>query len=295
MSTQLKEMHSQPNQMNVSWQDKTYIAEQLRGAAVMYGPAVVLDLYEGISVLVTALGRLPDPQGSRMARILRALAAVGALAPWAYLLIVRPWHIKWGATDEDVRKGLPGDELVPHPALESTRAVTILAPAEEVWRWLVQLGQDRGGFYSYDRLENLAGADIHNVDRIVPEMQHLKVGDFVPMAPVEWGVPMGGFTVVRIEPGRAVVWRQGWPNDLVKMSSSEVQERGTWAFVLEEVDEGTTRLLLRERSGLKPRMRDVLFNYLLIERQHFIMERRMLLGIKERAEMALAARTAKRS
>ena len=295
MSTQLKEMHSQPNQMNVSWQDKTYIAEQLRGAAVMYGPAVVLDLYEGISVLVTALGRLPDPQSSRMARILRALAAVGALAPWAYLLIVRPWHIKWGATDEDVRKGLPGDGLVPHPALESTRAVTILAPAEEVWRWLVQLGQDRGGFYSYDRLENLAGADIHNVDRIVPEMQHLKVGDFVPMAPVEWGVPMGGFTVVRIEPGRAVVWRQGWPNDLVKMSSSEVQERGTWAFVLEEVDEGTTRLLLRERSGLKPRMRDVLFNYLLIERQHFIMERRMLLGIKERAEMALAARTAKRS
>jgi len=295
MSTQLKEMHSQPNQMNVWWQDKTYIAEQLRGAAVMYGPAVVLDLYEGISVLVTALGRLPDPQGSRMARILRALAAVGALAPWAYLLIVRPWHIKWGATDEDVRKGLPGDGLVPHPALESTRAATILAPAEEVWRWLVQLGQDRGGFYSYDRLENLAGADIHNVDRIVPEMQHLKVGDFVPMAPVEWGVPMGGFTVVRIEPGRAVVWRQGWPNDLVKMSSSEVQERGTWAFVLEEVDEGTTRLLLRERSGLKPRMRDVLFNYLLIERQHFIMERRMLLGIKERAEMALAARTAKRS
>lgn len=184
---------------------------------------------------------------------------------------------------------------MPHPALESTRAVTILAPAEEVWRWLVQLGQDRGGFYSYDRLENLAGADIHNVDRIVPEMQHLKVGDFVPMAPVEWGVPMGGFTVVRIEPGRAVVWRQGWPNDLDKMSSSEVQERGTWAFVLEEVDEGTTRLLLRERSGLKPRMRDVLFNYLLIERQHFIMERRMLLGIKERAEMAQAARTAKRS
>jgi hypothetical protein len=91
------------------------------------------------------------------------------------------------------------------------------------------------------------------------------------------------------------VWRQGWPNDLDKMSSSEVQERGTWAFVLEEVDEGTTRLLLRERSGLKPRMRDVLFNYLLIERQHFIMERRMLRGIKERAEMAQAARTAKRS
>ena len=100
------------------------------------------------------------------------------------LLIVRPWHTRWRATSQDVRKRLPGDELVPNPTLESTRAITIRAPAEEVWRWLVQLGQDRGGFYSYDRLENLAGADIHNVDWIVPQMQHLKVGDFVPMAPV---------------------------------------------------------------------------------------------------------------
>ncbi len=94
---------------------------------------------------------------------------------------------------------------MPHPTVESTRAVTIRAPAEEVWRWLVQLGQDRGGFYSYNLLENLAAADIHNVDRIVPEMQHLKVGDFVPMAPVEWDIPTAGFTVVGIEPERAIV------------------------------------------------------------------------------------------
>jgi hypothetical protein len=219
----------------------------------------MLDLFEGISALVTAFGRLPDPQRSRAARILRPIMAVGALLPWVYLLIVRPWHMNWGATDEDVRKSLPGDEFVPHPTLESTRAVTIRSPAEEVWRWLVQLGQNQGGFYSYDRLENLAGADIHNVDRIVREMQHLKVGDFVLMAPVEWGVPTGGFTVVRIEPERAVVWRQGWPEDVDNMNPSEAQGRGTWAFVLEEVDEGTTRLLLRERSGLKPRMRDVIF------------------------------------
>jgi hypothetical protein len=209
MSTEPTGVHLQTERTNASGQDKTYVAAKLRGAAVMYGPAVVLDLFEGISVLVTALGKLPDPQGSRAARVLRPLAAVGALAPWAYLLIIRPWHINWGATDEEVRKRLSGDELVPYPALESTRAITIQAPVEEVWRWLVQLGQDRGGFYSYDRLENLAGADIHNVDRIVPQMQHLKVGDYVPMAPVEWGVPMGGFTVVAIEPERAIVWRQG--------------------------------------------------------------------------------------
>jgi hypothetical protein len=177
--------------------------------------------------------------------------------------------------------------------LESTRAITVRAPAREVWRWLVQLGQNRGGFYSYDRLENLAGADIHNLEQIVPEMQHLKVGDFVPMAPVEWGVPMGGFTVVAVERERAIVWRQGWPEDVEKLSSSDAQSRGTWAFVLEEIDKGTTRLILRERGGHKPRMRDVIFNYLFIERQHFIMERRMLKGIKERAEIAAADQDSK--
>lgn len=266
--------------------DKSYVAEKLRGATVMYAPAIVLDLFEGMSVLATAFGRLPDPQRSRAARVVRPIMTVGALAPWLYLLFVRPWHLRWGATEEDVRKRLPGDELVPHPTLESTRAITIRAPAEEVWRWLVQLGQDRGGFYSYDRLENLAGADIHNVERIVPEMQHLKVGDFVPMAPVEWGVPTGGFTVVGIEPERTIVWRQGWPEALENLGPSEGQERGTWTFVLEKVDEGTTRLILRERSGHRPHARDVIFHYLFMERQHFIMERGMLKGIKERAERA---------
>jgi len=287
--------HDHPEQRGFAAQSKAYTTKKLRGAAVMYAPAVVLDLFEGISVLATAFGKLPDPQRNKAARILRLIITAGALLPWVYLLIVRPWHMRWGATDEDVRKSLPGDDLVPHPTLESTRALTIRAPVKEVWRWLVQLGQDRGGFYSYDRLENLAGADIHNAERIVPQMQHLKVGDFVPMAPAEWGVPTGGFTVVGIEPERAIVWRQGWPDDVETLSPSDAQERGTWAFVLEKVDEGTTRLILRERSGHRPRMRDVVFHYLFMERQHFIMERRMLLGIKERAERAQALQAAEGS
>jgi hypothetical protein len=82
------------------------------------------------------------------------------------------------------------------------------------------------------------------------------------------------------------VWHQGWPEDVGNLSASDADARGTWAFVLEKVDEGTTRLILRERSGHKPRVRDVVFNYLFMERQHFIMERRMLLGIKERAQAA---------
>ena len=183
---------------------------------------------------------------------------------------------------------LPGDEIVPHPALESTRAVAIRAPAEEVWPWLVQLGQDRGGFYSYNWLENLGAADIHNVDLVVPEMQRLEVGDFVPMAPVEWGIPTGGFTVAEIEPWRAIVWRQGRPGYPPALGAEGGGE--TWAFVLEGEDRVTTRLILRERKGLKPRKREVLFYYLFVERQHFVMVRRMLLGIKERAEGTKAAR-----
>jgi hypothetical protein len=149
-----------------------------------------------------------------------------------------------------------------------------------------------GGFYSYDWLENLAAADIHNVDRVVPEMQHLEAGDFVPMAPVEWGIPTGGFTVVGVEPGRAIVWRQGRPEDPDAWGAEGGGE--TWAFVLEEGAEGTTGLIPRERKGIKPRKREVVFYYLFVERQHFVMVRRMLLGIKERAERAQGAQMATR-
>src|SRR3712207_1460787 len=99
MDSEPVEKPNHPEQQGSAPQDKIYMAEKLRGAVVMYAPAVVLDLFEGISVLVTAFGRLPDPQRSRAARILRLIAAVGALLPWVYLLIVRPWHMRWGATD----------------------------------------------------------------------------------------------------------------------------------------------------------------------------------------------------
>jgi hypothetical protein len=285
--------HYHPERREPVSRDERYMTDKLRSAAVTFGPSVVLDLFQSASVLLTALGRLPDPQRSGVARVLRPIISAGALAPWAYLLLVRPWHTRWGATDEEVRKGLPGDDLVPHPMLESTRAITISAPAARVWPWLVQLGQDRGGFYSYDWLENLAAADIHNVDRIVPEMQHLKVGDFIPLAPIEWGIPTGGFTVAMVEPGRAMVWRQGRPQDLGAPGADGDGE--TWSFVLAEPAEGTTRLILRERKGLKPRMKDVLLYYLFVERQHFVMVRRMLLGLRERAERAQSEQMAARS
>jgi hypothetical protein len=96
--------------------------------------------------------------GTRSAsRLLRPLAAAAAAIPSLYLLVVRPWHLRWGATDAEVRQPLPGDELVPESKLVATRAISIRAPASQVWPWLVQLGQGRAGLYSYEWLENLAG------------------------------------------------------------------------------------------------------------------------------------------
>ena len=96
---------------------------------------------------------------------------------FSYLYIIRPWHLHWGATHLDRIAVLPGDALSPYASAVVTHAVNIDAPAEAVWRWLVQIGQDRGGFYSYSFLENLAGCDMHNTFRIVPEWQQRAIGD----------------------------------------------------------------------------------------------------------------------
>jgi len=192
----------------------------------------------------------------------------GAAALAAYALFVRPWHLSWGATEEELKMSLPGDGLVEHPKLNATHAITINAPAEDVWPWLVQVGQTRGGFYSYTWLENLVGCDMHNADQLVPEWQDLKVGDEVwlhPKAP-----PL---KVLAIELGRAIVLEN------------------SWTFFLRPIDEHTTRLIIRGRGEFNPDLKNALLNFILwrgvFEPAHFIMERKMMLGIKERAEATM--------
>ncbi len=196
-----------------------------------------------------------------------ALAGAGAGALAAYVLGVRPWHLRWGATDEEVSERLPGDEMVEHPNVEATHAITISAPVEEVWPWLVQIGQDKGGFYSYSWLENLAGCRLHNADRILPEFQQLKAGDTVRLHPQAPPLP-----VLICEPPRTLVL------------GNNMDYPGTWGFYLKVVDEGTTRLVIRGRGDWKPGLMSRLGGYVLFEPAHFIMERKMLLGIKSRAE-----------
>src|SRR5262245_2575048 len=113
------------------------------------------------------------------------LAILGGilLAVVTYVVLVRPWHMSWGTTKEERRGSLPGDDLVPQPISQATHAITICAPAAEVWPWLVQMGQGRGGFYSYDWLENLFGCNIQNAGQIIPQWQDLKVGAGVRLHP----------------------------------------------------------------------------------------------------------------
>ncbi len=190
-----------------------------------------------------------------------------------YFGVVRPWHLKWGATGDEARRRLPGDEHVSETQLVSTRAITIHAPASKVWPWIVQLGQGRGGLYSYERLENLLGFDIHNADRIVPEFQTLQIGDRVSL----W--PSAAITVKALEPERALVLAGSF------VPTGGEGDSGSWTFVLVEDVPDRTRLLVRTRvAAFQPRWLSGLFYRFVLEPSHFVMERKMLLGIKQRAE-----------
>lgn len=203
-------------------------------------------------------------------------ASVGA-ALAAYTFLIRPWHLRWGATEAELQEPLPGDDVVPDPKHEATHAVTINAPVAAVWPWLVQIGQNKGGFYSYSVLENVVGCEIHNANRIVPEWQSLRAGDVLWLHPKAPPLP-----VLLVEPGRAIVIG-GVAEELGDDLSKNVRP-GTWAFVLKELDPNTTRLLVRIRWKSRPGVIDWIYNFGVLEPSHFVMERRMMLGIKSRAE-----------
>lgn len=217
----------------------------------------------------------------------RALGWLGLLAGSAatvYALSLRPWHLRWGATLAEVQAVLPGDALVPAPKIAATHAVTIKAPPHRVWPWLVQLGQGRGGFYSYDRIENAMGLNIHTADRIVPELQTLQVGDTIPLAPDGFGLP-----VAILQPEQALVLhgdtRIPGGEGVPPMRPGEFLA-ASWGFYLREPKPGVTRLVERFRCDFTgTRLNHVVYNGFL-EAGAFVMERKMLLGIKERAERA---------
>jgi hypothetical protein len=191
---------------------------------------------------------------------LAAALEVGTYRAW------RSWCLSWGATESEAARDLPGDDLLTDAGIVSTRAVHVDAPPSAIWPWLVQMGPGRGGAYTYDWIENLAGLGMHSADRILPEYQHLEVGDAQRL-----GVRGPVLRVARLEPERSLVFRSDDGN-------------WVWAFSLVPDDTGT-RLISRNRiaTGDASRLGRALNTYAM-EPGSLIMERKMLLGIKARAE-----------
>ena len=195
--------------------------------------------------------------------------------------VARRGYNRWGATDAEVADPMPGDDLVTHPVLGYTRAITIEAPPARVWPWLVQMGQGRGGLYSFDGLENLAGCDIHSADRVLPDFQHLDVADLFRLGPA--GYPC--FRVDQVTPGVSLVLVGADPRPPHAAASQDsLAGSASWQWQLRPTPDGRgTRLVTRQRLSYPPRTgMHILWH--LVEPVGFVMERQMLRGIKQRVE-----------
>ena len=189
----------------------------------------------------------------------------------------RRFYRNWGTTKEECETPLPGDELIGQPAVQTTEGIWIDVPAEAVWPWLVQMGQDRGGLYSYEGVENLVGLSYRNADRLHPEWQQLSVGDTIRVVPRGWmGMADGlALPVVQIVPGQSIVLR---------LQPPELPWDAVWSFHVMPRWEDRCRLLVRTRARMR-----VPGQVLAAEAAGpvlALMTRGMLLGIKRRAEQA---------
>lgn len=223
----------------------------------------------------SAYQKRPPRHRPRIALALVLMAAV------VYGLEVRPWMRSWGATPEELQKPLPGDELVTTPQYQATHAISIASPPERVWPWLAQLGCNRAGWYSYDWLDN---GGKPSADRILPQFQTLRVGQAIP------ATPDGSFTfpVAAFEPGKYLVLggtMDGETGRSIKPGEPRPANffTGAWAMVLEPEAADRTRLVIRFRAEAPAGWQGAAMTAAM-EPIHFLMERKMMLNLKARAE-----------
>ena len=181
--------------------------------------------------------------------------------------LFRHWHLRWGATDAEVAAAMPGDELEAIARIRATRAISIDAAPEAVWPWIVQIGFGRAGFYSYDLLDSLGRP---SAETIIPELQSLRVGDWIPMGGA--ANETTAFKVEAFEPAAWVLWRK---------------PGSTWSWKLEPAESGRARLVTRLRWSYdwgSPGL--AALTVFLMEFGDYPMMRKLLLGIKRRVEQA---------
>lgn len=221
--------------------------------------------------------------------------AVFVLTLLFHIFVLRPFCMGWGATKEELSQSWPGDEFIDHPKTYATHALTIQAKPSEIWPWLVQVGQNRAGFYSYDWIENLFGFEMTNAHEIVEEWQSLKVDDGLLLHPhatplrVSHCIPENCIVAVG---GQAL---QG-EKTVVDPSVMRLNryEGYTWAFFLRPKADGSTRFIARIRATWKPGLIDNLRNWCFMEPAHLIMQLKMNRGLKQRAE-SFASQTKKQN
>jgi hypothetical protein len=191
------------------------------------------------------------------------VAALAAVTVGVYLRFIRPWQLRWGATDEEVARAMPGDDVVKQATFNATRGVTIQARPEEIWPWVVQMGCKRAGWYSYDWIDNLGRP---SAQRIIPELQQVAVGDLIPISPDG----TFGLRVKEFEPHRWMLW---WDD----------KGNTSWYWRLSPLDAHATRLITRIRMHYHWLSPTILI-FLLEDVGDIVMMRKCLLGIKQRAE-----------
>jgi hypothetical protein len=210
------------------------------------------------------------------------LLTVLVLGGLVYHLGLRNWCMRWGTTPAEVHATLPGDDLFPVYAGQATHAITIHASPQQVWPWLMQIGQDRSGFYSYTIFENMFGADMPKVEHLVPDWKPRAVGETVWFATPRRFGGQGKMIPAIVEPNRAFAMVS--PNDWQRLQAGGRAQEGMWTFTLEPLGDGQTRLIARVRGGTPPTLTSRLVGRLFWEPAHFVMEQKMLRTIRDLSE-----------
>lgn len=196
---------------------------------------------------------------------------------------LKPLRNRWGLTKSEANRSLIGDEIIKHPKVQFSHGITINAPTSAVWPWIAQMGQGRGGFYTYEALENLAGLNISNANKILPEYQEPRIGDLIPFTPTD------AYPLVFCESRHAMVLGVSLDMDTGKLFDPEEFTpdnffRLSWLWYVEDLGENRSRFISRNRLTYSPSLANKLLFGWMMEPIVFTMDRKMCLGIKKRAE-----------